>query len=86
MTTLVRLPISQAAYSEIAAALRAAGYDHVFMMAGGINMNGIAIEADSDRVLPPSVVEIDASQLTREAFRELYQIDQLVREGGGGEG
>ncbi len=78
MTTLVRLPISQAAFGEIANALRAADYGHVFMHGGGINMNGIAIEVDPARALPPSVVEIDAGQLTREAFREIYQIDAVV--------
>lgn len=74
MTTLVRLPISQAAFREIADALLAADYGHVFMPGGSINMDGIAVEADPARALPPNVVEIDAGQLSREAIREIYQI------------
>jgi hypothetical protein len=81
VTTLVRLQISQAAFREIECALGAAGYSHVFMMGGAINMNGIAIERDPVRALPPGIVEIDAKDITRERIREIYQIDQVGGDG-----
>lgn len=50
MRTLVRLPISQAAFAEIAAKLRAADYGHCFLTTGEIAMDGIAVEARSERL------------------------------------
>ncbi|MEY9743183.1 hypothetical protein ABIF65_002557 [Bradyrhizobium japonicum] len=44
MRTLVRLPISQAAFAEIAAKLRAADYGHCFLTTGEIAMDGIAVD------------------------------------------
>jgi hypothetical protein len=35
--------VSKAAYDEIALLLRAAGYDHVFMKDGTIDMSGIGL-------------------------------------------
>lgn len=70
------LTISQAAYSEIAAKLRAAGYDHVFM-SGAIDLSGIAIAPDPDQPLPPGIVEINADDLSRDAVRRIYQLDNL---------
>ena len=43
--TYVTLLVSEAAYDEIARKLRAAGYNHVFMDDGAIDMYGIAISA-----------------------------------------
>lgn len=40
--TYVVMELSQAAYDEIAAKMRAAGYDHVFGSDGEIDMHGIA--------------------------------------------
>lgn len=41
--TYAELEISKAAYDEIAGKLRAAGYDHVFMEGGAIDMHGLAV-------------------------------------------
>lgn len=41
--TYAVLEISKAAYDEIAFALRAANYDHVFMEDGLIDMHGLAL-------------------------------------------
>lgn len=41
--TYVELEISKAAYDEIAGKLKAAGYDHVFMEDGAIDMHGLAL-------------------------------------------
>lgn len=41
--TYVLLEVSGAAYDEIAAKLRAAGYDHAFGDDGEINMHGLAL-------------------------------------------
>jgi hypothetical protein len=67
------LLISQAAFSEIAEKLRAAGYDHVFMPDNAIDLSGIALVPDPNQKLPPNIVEVCAADLTTEAFRELYQ-------------
>ncbi|CCD94646.1 hypothetical protein BRAO375_3660040 [Bradyrhizobium sp. ORS 375] len=77
MRTLVKMRVSQAAFSEIAEEFRKHGYDHVFMTGGQINMDGIALERDPDRALPPSVVEIDANDLDHDAFRRIYGLDHL---------
>jgi hypothetical protein len=71
------LTISQAAFSEIAEKLRAAGYDHVFMPGGSIDLSGIALTPDPDQKFPPNIVEVCAADLTTAAFRKLYQIDNL---------
>lgn len=42
--TIATLEVSPAAHGEIAAKLRAAGYDHAFMEGGLIDMSGIGIE------------------------------------------
>ena len=41
--TYVVLEVSLGAYNEVATAVRAAGYDHVFCENGEIDMHGIAI-------------------------------------------
>lgn len=41
--TYVTLEVSGAAYEEIATKLREAGYDHVFMDDGEIDMHGLAL-------------------------------------------
>lgn len=47
--TYVRLPLSRAAYDEIAAKLRAADYDHAFGGDGEIDMHGLAVVVDTLR-------------------------------------
>ena len=42
--TIATLTVSKAAYDEIAVLLRAAGYDHVFMSDGTIDMSGIGLQ------------------------------------------
>lgn len=44
--TYAKLPLSQAAYDEIATKLRNAGYDHAFMKNGTIDMHGIGVCPD----------------------------------------
>lgn len=46
--TLASLGLSQVAYDEIKAKLRAAGYQHTFMASGMVNMNGIGVVLDPD--------------------------------------
>ncbi len=41
--TYVLMELSQTAYNEIAAKMRAAGYDHAFGVIGEIDMHGIAV-------------------------------------------
>lgn len=41
--TLAELEVSEAAYKEIEAAFKAAGYDHVFLNDGMIDMTGIGL-------------------------------------------
>lgn len=41
--TYATLEVSKVAYDEIAAKLRCAGYDHVFMDSGAIDMHGLAL-------------------------------------------
>jgi hypothetical protein len=41
--TYALLEVSKAAFDEIAAKLRAAGYDHAFRDAGEIDMHGLAL-------------------------------------------
>lgn len=48
--TYVILEIDPEAYEEIAAKLRAAGYDHAFGPDGEIDMHGIAIAPDNDAI------------------------------------
>ncbi|MGJ4942457.1 hypothetical protein ACQR1W_17920 [Bradyrhizobium sp. HKCCYLS1011] len=43
-------------------------------------MSGIALERDPDRVMPPSIVEVDANDISREAFRKIYGLDNLGNE------
>lgn len=53
--TFATLEVSNAAYDEIAAKLKEAGYDHVFMEDGAIDMHGIGlvkVEA-GDGIEPP---------------------------------
>lgn len=50
--TIATLEVTPSAFEEIAAKLRAAGYDHLFMPDGSIDMYGIAIA----RVLKPAVL------------------------------
>lgn len=58
--TYAELGLSRAAYDEIAAALRAAGYDHAFMEDGTIDMHGIGVTcagiAEPKPKLAPDVV------------------------------
>ena len=42
--TIATLTVSKAAYDEIAILLRGAGYDHVFMVDGTIDMTGIGLQ------------------------------------------
>ncbi|MEY9128312.1 MULTISPECIES: hypothetical protein [Bradyrhizobium] len=77
MRTLVRLPISQAAYAEIAEKLRAADYGHCFLIGGGISLDGIAVEPDPNAVMPPHIVEVDPKDINRDRFREIYGLDKL---------
>ncbi|WP_028165455.1 hypothetical protein [Bradyrhizobium elkanii] len=77
MSTLVRLPISQAAFAEIAEKLRAADYHHCFLTGGGIAMDGIAVEPDPNAALPPNIVEVDPRDISRDAFRNIYGLDNL---------
>ncbi|WP_316207302.1 hypothetical protein [Bradyrhizobium sp. SZCCHNR3118] len=72
MSTLVIMRVSQATFSEIAAEFRKHDYGHVFLRDGRIDMSGIALEADPHRALPPNVVEIDADDIDRDAFRKIY--------------
>lgn len=44
--TYARLPLSQAAYDEIAAKLKTAGYGHAFDSNGDIDMHGIGVCVD----------------------------------------
>lgn len=53
--TYVELEISEAAYNEIAGKLRAAGYDHVFMNSGAIDMHGLAVVNLAAEVAKPDV-------------------------------
>lgn len=51
--TFVELELSRAAYDEIAAKLREAGYDHAFMEDGAIDMHGMGItrqESEADTI------------------------------------
>jgi hypothetical protein len=48
--TYVTLEISASAYDEIAAKLRAANYGHCFNSKGEIDMTGIAVVKNLDRV------------------------------------
>ncbi|WP_316228692.1 hypothetical protein [Bradyrhizobium sp. SZCCHNR1045] len=80
MRTLVKLRVSQAGFDEIAAEFRKHDYGHVFMCGGQIDMSGIALERDPDRVMPPSIVEVDANDISREAFRKIYGLDNLGNE------
>lgn len=41
--TIAMLTVSKVAYDEITILLRTAGYDHVFMDDGTIDMNGIGL-------------------------------------------
>lgn len=78
MRTLARLPVSQAAFAEIAAKLRAVGYDHCFLTTGEvIAMDGIAVEPDPKAVMPPGIVEVDPRDINRDRFREIYNLDNL---------
>ncbi|KRR21676.1 hypothetical protein [Bradyrhizobium retamae] len=74
MRTVVGLKISQAAYNEIAGHLREHEYHHCFLSDGGIDMSGIAVLPDPDRAFPPGIVEVDARNISRDAFRELYSL------------
>jgi hypothetical protein len=75
--TLVKMKVSGTTFNEIAADLRAAGYDHCFLRDGNIDMSGIALEVDSERPLPPGMVEVNPEDLPRSTFRDFYMIDQL---------
>lgn len=77
MRTLVRLPISQAAYDEIAAKLMAVNYRHCFLIGGGIALIDIAIERDPHAAMPPNIVEVDPKDISRDHFRAIYQLDNL---------
>lgn len=44
--TYVELGLSKIAYEEISKKLQEAGYDHVFMKDGAIDMHGIAVTCD----------------------------------------
>ena len=44
--TYVCLPLSKAAYEEIAKKLHEAGYEHCFSANGEIDMNGLAVELE----------------------------------------
>lgn len=46
--TFVVLEVSQPCYDEIAAKLRAAGYDHAFGTDGNIDMHGIALNVEEE--------------------------------------
>jgi hypothetical protein len=75
--SVAKMIVSQATWSEIADALREANYHHVFTPDGSIDMTGIALERDPVRSMPPNVIEIDATDLTRDAVRRIYQIDKI---------
>jgi len=47
--TLVKMRVSQATFDEIAAEFRRAGYEHVFLRDGSIDMSEVGIEADPTR-------------------------------------
>jgi len=49
--TFAELEVSAAAYDEIAAKLRAAGYDHAFVN-GAIDMHGIGLTRGPEPVAP----------------------------------
>lgn len=57
--TVVTLGLSQPAFDEIRAKLRAAGYDHVFMPDGEMDMTGLAVALDPDAE-PRGTVTIDS--------------------------
>ena len=46
--TLVKLEVEDSTYEEIAGKLREAGYDHVFLHDGGIDMTHIALVKKED--------------------------------------
>ncbi len=67
MRTFVRLPISQAAFAEIAAKLRAADYGHCFLTTGEIAMDGIAVEPDPNAFMPPGATHTGTSAASASA-------------------
>lgn len=57
--SLARLEISPAAYEEIKALFVKAGYDHVFLSDGMMNMNGIGIVPKSEpKEIEPANLEL----------------------------
>ncbi len=48
--TYVTLEISDLAYQEIRSKLEAAGYQHTFMNDGAIDMHGIAVKSDGEKL------------------------------------
>ncbi|MDX3966133.1 MAG: hypothetical protein QHD01_05975 [Bradyrhizobium sp.] len=77
MRTLVKMMISRAAFNEIAAQFRKHNYHHVFLRDGSIDMSEIGIAADPNVFMPPGVVEVDPRDISRDRFREIYNLDNL---------
>lgn len=50
--TVATLALSASAFKEIADKLRAAGYSHLFMLDGTIDLTGIGISAEPTRAAP----------------------------------
>ena len=50
--TVATLVISESAFQEISGKLRAAGYGHLFIMNGAIDMTGIGLIAEPPRAAP----------------------------------
>ncbi|WP_322055676.1 hypothetical protein [Burkholderia cenocepacia] len=50
--TVATLALSASAFQEIAGKLRAAGYSHLFMLDGTIDMTGIGIATEPPRAAP----------------------------------
>jgi hypothetical protein len=79
MSVLVKVRVSQAAFDEIAAQFR----EHApecFLKHGQIDMTGIALERHETLAVPPGIVLVDANELDRQQFRDIYFIDQLTTE------
>lgn len=65
--TVAELPLSPSAYDEIAAALRAAGYDHVFLEDGLIDMSGIGVTKADDGLTHAERLDRMATELRASA-------------------
>lgn len=81
--TYVVLEISQDAYDEIRAKLRAADYHHAFMDDGEIDMHGIAINAP---IAEAPIGQLSEKQQIQEIYKlmveyrdRLYKVEEYIK-------